>query len=419
MNYGRQELAAAVAAEGLRPTLAEGAPPALAALLRACWAAAPAERPAAAAVAAALAAAAASLAAVAGAAPPPRLPPLDADVAAAATAAAALLAAAVAVPARDPAWALEPLAAAAAAPPAPVGSYATAGLRGEDKMEDRCLVARGACGRAGCVLAGVFDGHRGAEAAEYLLEALERHVTARWADSAGPGALLRAALLDADAAFRARAEAEWARGGGGTAARRFPGAAAVAALLTGRRLAVAWLGDCRAVLCRGGAALALTSDHAAGRADERARVLAAGGAAAQDAAGAWRVGAVGLAVTRSLGDADLKGCGVSADADSVELDLTDDDSFLVLGSDGLWERVDGADAVALVHDTVKSPALCAQRLVAEALARGSRDNASAVVAFLPGGASAAAGTAERVFAAGEHKYGGGAAARRVAARVLE
>jgi len=35
-----------------------------------------------------------------------------------------------------------------------------------------------------------------------------------------------------------------------------------------------------------------------------------------------------------------------------------------------------------VLDTVKHPAMCAQRLVTEALARGSADNAACVVAFL-------------------------------------
>ena len=47
----RQELAAAVAAEGLRPTQARGAPPGFNTLLAACWALDPAARPSAAAVA--------------------------------------------------------------------------------------------------------------------------------------------------------------------------------------------------------------------------------------------------------------------------------------------------------------------------------------------------------------------------------
>ena len=40
---------------------------------------------------------------------------------------------------------------------------------------------------------------------------------------------------------------------------------------------VAWLGDCRAVLCRGGEAVALTQDHKASRPDEMERIRQAGG----------------------------------------------------------------------------------------------------------------------------------------------
>ncbi len=53
----------------------------------------------------------------------------------------------------------------------------------------------------------------------------------------------------------------------------------------------------RQVLCRDGAALALSRDQTATRADERARVAAAGGAVAWRVDG-WRVGDAGLQVTR-------------------------------------------------------------------------------------------------------------------------
>lgn len=40
--------------------------------------------------------------------------------------------------------------------------------------------------------------------------------------------------------------------------------------------------------------------------------------------------------------------------------------------------------MALVQDTVKHPAMCAQRLAVEALARGGGDNVAVAVVFLPG-----------------------------------
>lgn len=65
---------------------------------------------------------------------------------------------------------------------------------------------------------------------------------------------------------------------------------------------------------------------------------------------------------------------------------------MVLGSDGLWDTLSPHDVIRLVHDTVKHPAMCAKRLVAEAMQNGSRDNVTAVVAFLR-----PVSTLERVF----------------------
>lgn len=53
--------------------------------------------------------------------------------------------------------------------------------------------------------------------------------------------------------------------------------------------------------------------------------------------GAWRVHGV-LTVSRSIGDAHLKNW-VLAEPETKILQLTPDMEFLVLASDGLWEKV--------------------------------------------------------------------------------
>ncbi|KAL4434456.1 hypothetical protein ABPG75_000897 [Micractinium tetrahymenae] len=502
MGYGRQELAAAVAAEGLRPTLPPGTPPALRALLQACWAAEPAARPSAAQLECALAdleaeaeaaeAEAACLSPQASLLPPPAAVPTPqlADAAGCRPAKAGAEAAAArrvrvctdvdmaeaeeggpegmpspadvlsspgssecSSPAHGssppppasslPAW----LAAGAAAGGAAgatfasaqhaggsatdaaaavhVGSYLTPGRR--DNMEDTIAVLPdafqvAAAGAPACTVLGVFDGHRGTAAAEYLAAGLHAHLAARLPGSASGAELLAGALADADAAFRAQQDAEWAArvgrmGAAAAGPRPAPGATATLLLLypgapahQGQQqqqhmmLAVANLGDSRALLCRDGRAVVLTRDHTADLPDERARVAAAGGACSMRA-GSWRVGEAGLQVTRSIGDADLKAQGVSAEAETAELALSPADSFLIVATDGLWDKISNDEAVALVHDTVKHPAMCAQRLVTEALARGGADNVACLVALLSTGGA----TAERVYHAGRLKYGGGSA----------
>lgn len=63
------------------------------------------------------------------------------------------------------------------------------------------------------------------------------------------------------------------------------------------------MGDSRAVLSKGGKAVALSVDHKPNRLDERRRIENAGGVVVW--AGTWRVGGV-LAVSRAFGDRMLK-----------------------------------------------------------------------------------------------------------------
>lgn len=42
---------------------------------------------------------------------------------------------------------------------------------------------------------------------------------------------------------------------------------------------------------------------------------------------------------RSIGDADLKAQGVSAEAEAAELALGPADSFLIVATDGLWDKL--------------------------------------------------------------------------------
>lgn len=114
------------------------------------------------------------------------------------------------------------------------------------------------------------------------------------------------------------------------------GTCCITVLIEGQEAVVSNLGDCRAVLSRGGVAKALTNDHRAGQVVERQRIEDEGGFVEMHR-GAWRVHGI-LTVSRSIGDAHLKQW-VVAEPETTVLPLTADMEFLVLASDGLWEEV--------------------------------------------------------------------------------
>ena len=409
-GYGHQELATAVAAELLRPCLPPACPPRWAALMQACWASSPADRPDCSGVLESLNAFAAEEGWAC-------QRPAHLNVSELMQPRAAVSALTdhpddlvLSQPATGPPPRWQRAAGTTTRPFLP-GVYADAGLRGGARMEDRHVIASPLTGTHGVHLLTVCDGHRGAEAADFVaaqLPRLLRHCGHDAADVASAADALGQALAQCETAFQAHEEQRWAArvagmGLAAAGARPWPGAAVLAALCVGDTLSWANVGDCRAVLCRSGAAVQLTRDHVVSDEQEHARIAAAGGAVHTGPDGSLRVGAAHLQLARSIGDFDAKGSGpaggLSAEAETGSVQLEAGDEFAVLASDGLWDVVSNADAVALVHDTVKNPSMAAKRLAVEALARGATDNVTVIVCFLQESAAL-----ESVYAAGVQKY---------------
>ena len=426
MGYSRQELATAVVAEGLRPTIPDGTPYEIIRLLKSCWNSVPERRPTASELAIALEKLSSQYS-YGGVVPSTRnssaLKTRNESQTESKSNSLSKLDRLTSI--RMPQWAEKhmsehhllsetgkPLQVA-------IASFATPGARGEDKMEDRCIISRNLFGIAGCYLLAVFDGHRGPEAAEYLADNIEEHIMKYWEESPGPTSLLVQALIDADDSFQEYAKSRSVQD---KFKHPYPGSTATIVLVTGHHIAAANIGDSGAVLNRGGIALALTEPHTASRPDERERIIAISGEdAVHYSDHGWRIGQSGLAITRSVGDADLKDLGVCATADVMELELQSQDSFILLGTDGLWDHLNYSGAIELVNDTVKHPAMIAQRLVNESLLRGSKDNVTAVVLLFCEGSSMENGSPEKVYSKETgHKYHAPIVSdARVAARMLD
>ncbi|EFH55472.1 predicted protein [Arabidopsis lyrata subsp. lyrata] len=168
------------------------------------------------------------------------------------------------------------------------------------------------------------------------------------------------------------------------------GSTAVVSVITPDKIVVANCGDSRAVLCRNGKPVPLSTDHKPDRPDELDRIEGAGGRVIY-----WdcpRVLGV-LAMSRAIGDNYLKPY-VSCEPEVTITDRTDDDC-LILASDGLWDVVSNETACSVARmclrggqkqegseDPTISDKACTEAsvlLTKLALARHSSDNVSVVV----------------------------------------
>ncbi|KAL2429506.1 Protein phosphatase 2C-like protein 1 [Exophiala dermatitidis] len=139
-----------------------------------------------------------------------------------------------------------------------------------------------------------------------------------------------------------------------------------------RVLYTANVGDARIVLCRNGKALRLSYDHKGMDENEGRRISKAGGLILNN-----RVNGV-LAVTRALGDSYLKDLVTGHPYTTETVIQPEQDEFLILACDGLWDVCSDQEAVDLIRN-VQDPQAASKILVDHALARFSTDNLSVMV----------------------------------------
>lgn len=212
--------------------------------------------------------------------------------------------------------------------------------------------------------------------------------------------LLREAIVEAHTDLRTRAEGNLNLKGMGTTV--------IAALRTGKRMAMVHIGDSRAYLVREGEVIRLTTDHT------YVQHLVDLGQITEEEAENHPQRSV---ILRVLGDHDM---GVELD-ESVR-ELAAGDRFL-LCSDGLSSYV-SAETINTTLTSISDPEACADALIDLALRAGGPDNVTVVLADvvelddLPDGAAPAT-TPQVVGSATEHwkapTKGGSSAAARAAA----
>ncbi|EPS73569.1 hypothetical protein M569_01184, partial [Genlisea aurea] len=211
---------------------------------------------------------------------------------------------------------------------------------------------------------GVFDGHGGPRAAEYLKEHLFENLMKHPELIANTKLAIRETYEETDRAFLA-SEKDPSRDDGSTAS---------TAVLVGNRLYVANVGDSRTIISKAGKAIPLSEDHKPNRSDERKRIENAGGIVMW--AGTWRVGGI-LAMSRAFGNRMLKQF-VVAEPDIQEEEVEEDVEVVIVGSDGVWDVIGNECAVVIAQKEEDAEA-GARMLTETAFSQGSADNITCIV----------------------------------------
>merc|ERR1712137_1373620 len=126
-----------------------------------------------------------------------------------------------------------------------------------------------------------------------------------------------------------------------------------------------------AFLTRGGKGLRLSLDHKASDPAEVERIQAAGGFVVMN-----RVNGI-LAVARALGDRSMKDY-VSGEPYVEVVEVTEEDTHLILACDGVWDVIEDDKAVEIILEQ-ENASKAATELLRSALKAGSTDNISVMV----------------------------------------
>lgn len=274
-------------------------------------------------------------------------------------------------------------------------AYSEQGFRATMEDEDILLQDLATSNWRHCSFFGIYDGHGGRECVSFVRERLHMNFVSALHSRGGldKSSQVHQDIFDSldqgfretDRQFLTIAQATQGFNGGS-------GCAAVVACIVGGWVWCANVGDSRALLSRDGRAVQLSLDHKPDRQDEAERIASAGGFVS------FRRVLGRLAVSRAFGDEEYKvmpqGTGsevgkplVIADPEIRVERLTQQDEFLFMACDGLFDVFTSQEAVDFIHSRLaampsneQDPMRAVQDIVHEAIhERRSRDNVTALL----------------------------------------
>ncbi|XP_035828217.1 protein phosphatase 1K, mitochondrial [Aplysia californica] len=221
---------------------------------------------------------------------------------------------------------------------------------------------------------GVFDGHGGDFAAEYVSTHLIDHMGFWMTQTKDLKTVLKNAFCDVHnllarhLVFYHIDDDNFKTGTTAT----------VCLLRNSTELVIGHVGDSVCILCREGDPLRLSVDHDPENSDESHRIIGKGGRIIHNSHGVAHVNGR-LAMTRSVGDVELKSFGVTAHPYLKSIEIKHGkDAFLVLSSDGLSFAISDQEIVNIVS-SCQTPKEACSRLLDQAQHFGSEDNVTVMV----------------------------------------
>ncbi|CAA6654837.1 unnamed protein product [Spirodela intermedia] len=267
------------------------------------------------------------------------------------------------------------------------GEFSMAVMQANNLLEDQCQIESGALGLGlqapHGTFVGVYDGHGGPEAARFVNEHLFNYLRKFLSEQKGMSAdIIRKAFLATEEDFLSHVQNQWLTKPQIAAV----GSCCLVSIICGGLLYIANAGDSRAVLgvynktFKDITAVQIEELHLLHPEDPQIVLLKHN---------VWRVKGL-IQVSRSIGDAYLKKAEfnrepllpkfrlpktfnkpiLSAEPSIVTHQLSPQDQFLILASDGLWEQLTNQEAVEIVHNSPRNG--IARRLVKAALQEAAK-----------------------------------------------
>ncbi|XP_048229031.1 probable protein phosphatase 2C 28 isoform X6 [Ricinus communis] len=230
-------------------------------------------------------------------------------------------------------------------------------------MEDYVVAEKRKINGHNLGLYAIFDGHSGRDVAKYLQSHLFDNILNEPNFWKNPKGAIRKAYKNTDDEIL-----------DGIVGSRGGSTAVTAILIDQEKLIIANVGDSRAVLCRNGVAKQLSVDHEPQK--ERELVESRGGFVSKKPGSVPRVDGQ-LAMTRAFGDGRLKD-HITSEPNLIAKIIDKGVEFLILASDGLWKVMSNQEAYDCIRD-LEDAQEAAEKLIAEALVRGSMDDISCIV----------------------------------------